>query len=252
MRLDQYIAAHYKFTRNKAQALIDAGLVSVNQKIVNKSSFEVIGDETISIKEDKSVHWVSRSAGKLDGFLDEIGYTAIIGKRCLDIGSSTGWFTQVLLMRWATHVDAVDVGTDQLHQSLREDSRVVSYEKQDIRKFNTNASGATGTYDIIVCDVSFISLENMVDEFLRFSDMRTDMFILFKPQFEVWRENLRKTGVPKDEKSIEYAIAKFEQLLNHKCLKIVKKSISTVIGEAGNKEWMFYLKRSTVSEAQWV
>lgn len=90
MRLDQYIAAHYKFTRNKAQALIDAGLVSVNQKIVNKSSFEVIGDETISIKEDKSVHWVSRSAGKLDGFLDEIGYTATSGKRCLDIGSSTG------------------------------------------------------------------------------------------------------------------------------------------------------------------
>ncbi len=84
-------------------------------------------------------------------------------------------------------MEAVDVGTDQLHASLREDSRVVSYEKQDIRKFKTDTKspGTSNTYDIIVCDVSFISLENMVDEFLRFSDMRTDMFILFKPQFEV-------------------------------------------------------------------
>ncbi len=139
MRLDLCIAEKYSMSRNKARQLIEAGLVSVNEQSVVKPSFEIIGDEEIGLQEDKRIKWVSRSAGKLDGFLDQIAgknkSMSILGAFCLDVGSSTGGFTQVLLERGAVHVDAVDVGTDQLHEKIRTDSRVMSYEQTDIRSF---------------------------------------------------------------------------------------------------------------------
>ncbi len=242
MRLDLYISEKYGFTRNKSQALIDAGFICVNGKVIDKASFSVTWDEIFSIREDKSIHWVSRSAGKLDGFLEEIGFIDITWKNCLDIGSSTGGFTQVLLEKWSSHVDAVDVGTDQLHEKIKNDPRVSSFEKTDIRKFSGTCHPG-GTYDIITCDVSFISLAEIIPDILRFLDKNTDIFLLFKPQFEVGRANLRKTGVPKDKKIVEQKLKEFEQLLNHNCLKIKKKSPSTVIWEAGNEEWMIWGKR---------
>ncbi len=103
MRLDQYLSHTYHFTRNKSQQLIKGGLISVRGKITIKSAHEVDEEDTIEIKEDKSIVWVSRSAGKLDGFFEELKNKGvpyeIIEKKCLDIGSSTGGFTQVLLER---------------------------------------------------------------------------------------------------------------------------------------------------------
>lgn len=105
-------------------------------------------------------------------------------------------------------MDAVDVGTDQLHPSLRDDPRITLYEQTDIRAFQT-----TTIYDIITVDVSFISLRDIIDSIKRFSDHTTHIFLLFKPQFEVGRENLRKTGVPKSEMIILDAISGFEVFL---------------------------------------
>lgn len=237
MRLDQYIATTYSLTRNKAQQLIDAGLVSVNEKVITKASHEITGEQVCEIKEDKSFVWVSRSAGKLDGFLEEFRDVSILWKNCLDIGSSTGGFTQVLLERWASHVDAVDVGTDQLHEKIRTHPGVTSYEQMDIRKFLSKK------YDFITCDVSFISLREIIPELERFANKNTDIFLLFKPQFEVGRENLRKTGVPKDKKIVEKKLAEFEVCLSEQGFRLIKKSPSTVIGEAGNEEWMMRVKK---------
>lgn len=247
MRLDQYIATTYSFTRNKAQALISAGLVSVNGKSITKTSYDVSGDEQFLIQADKRIEWVSRSAGKLDGFLEEFPDISIEWKNCLDIGSSTGGFTQVLLERGASHVYAVDVGSDQLHEKIKNDPRVTSYEQTDIRKFYpTNLQSNQPTiYDIIVSDVSFISLWEIIPELGRFADINTEIFLLFKPQFEVGRENLRKTWVPKDKKIVEQKFREFEVFLVEQGFKLIKKSPSTVIGEAGNEEWMMWVRRDS-------
>ena len=250
MRLDHFVVQTYWFTRNKAQQLIESGLVSIEEKIVTKTSFQVDWDEDVLLREEKCVHWVSRSAGKLDGFLNQLEawgvQIQIKGRKALDIWSSTGGFTQVLLERWIDHVDAVDVGTNQLHETIRNNPKVSSYEQTDIRTFHPTiqSSNQFFIYDIIVCDVSFISLHEIVPHILRFSDSKTDIVVLFKPQFEVGREYLRKTGVPRNKEIVQQKIEEFEQLLNHNWLIIQSKSLSTVIWEAGNEEWMIFLKQN--------
>ncbi len=243
MRLDQYISTAYGFTRNKSQHLIKNGLISIKEKVVIKPSFEVSWEEQIDLKEDRSIAWVSRSAGKLDGLLESLEWANIgihiDGAHCLDIGSSTGGFTQVLLERWARHVDAVDVGTDQLHASIKNNLKVSSYEQTDVRKLATPRE----PYRIITIDVSFISLTEILTELSRFSDENTEIFLLFKPQFEVGRENLRKTWVPKSEKIIEQALIEFVRSLQSMEYKVLYQEKASVIGEAGNQEYMFFVKK---------
>lgn len=238
MRLDQYLVLHHGLTRNKAQQLIIAGLVSIDSKVYTKVSYKVSEESFVTIAIDRRVQWVSRSAEKLAGFLEELcifyestcyygesilkqvqGNSSdkevqkpiqIYGANCLDIGSSTGGFTQVLLQFGAIHVDAVDVGTDQLHSSLRLHERVSSYEQTDIRDF---AKIPHDHYDIIVCDASFISLSSIIESILSLSDIDTNLILLYKPQFEVGQEHLRKTGVPKDTKIVTKKMAEFEILL---------------------------------------
>jgi len=149
------------------------------------------------------VNWVSRSAEKLAGFLEQFPIK-INGKKCLDVGSSTGGFTQVLLSYGANRIDAVDVGSNQLHESIRSNPKVSSYEQTDIRDFAKQNNGIF--YDIIVCDASFISLYEIVDFIFLVANTDTKIILLYKPQFEVGRDQLRKTGVPKDLKIVEQKI----------------------------------------------
>jgi 23S rRNA (cytidine1920-2'-O)/16S rRNA (cytidine1409-2'-O)-methyltransferase len=242
MRLDIAISEKFGMTRNKSQAFIKDGLVRVDKIVIQKPSFEVKWDEICELEEAKKVHWVSRSAGKLDGFLEELWMKnyelPIIGTTCLDVGSSTWGFTQVLLEHWAHHVDAVDVWTDQLHSMIRDDSRVKSYEKTDIRKFSS-----TSRYDIIVCDASFISLKELLPSILSFSNEKTEIILLWKPQFEVGKGNLRKTWVPKDEKTVWKYQKDWEVFLENNNCKILHKQQSSVIGEAWNQEWLYRIKK---------
>ncbi len=234
MRLDQYLVENnFVDSRNKAQTLIKEGSVRVNSKIVKKASLKV-SDEVITV--DAARVYVSRSAMKLKGFLPELPFD-VKGMNALDIGASTGGFTEVLLEFGVAHVDAVDVGSDQLHVNLREDSRVTSVENMDIRKFT-----CITPYELVVSDVSFISLLNILDDVDRLAKEWT--ILLFKPQFEVGREIKRdKNGVIKDEKAIAKAMLKFEDACQLKRWELIAKSEAIIRGKEGNIEYCYCYKK---------
>lgn len=235
MRLDQYLLEQtFVDSRNKAQAIIKDGLVSVNDKVILKSSYKISEDDTIKVQEYKQ--YVSRAAHKLAEFLDELKLN-LLGMTCLDIGASTGGFTQVLLENCVKKVDAVDVGKEQLHQSLKEDVRVSSYESCDIRKFMSQE-----LYDLVVSDVSFISLLNILDDIDRLANDK--IILLFKPQFEVGREAKRDNhGVVLDEKVIMEAMVNFENACILKEWNLIQKSPSQLTGKEGNLEYCYYFSK---------
>ncbi len=234
-RLDNYLVENGLCeSRNRAQRIIKDGLVSVNRKVITKSSYKVSVDDEVNIQEHKS--YVSRSAHKLDEFLNELDLE-IKGRVALDIGSSTGGFTQVLLEREVSEVSAVDVGRDQLHKSLREDRRVYSYEACDIRDFESDKE-----FNLVVSDVAFISLLNILDDVDRLATK--DIILLFKPQFEVGREAKRdNNGVVLDKKAISNAMIRFEDACKLKKWKLMIKSPSKLTGKEGNLEYCYYYKK---------
>jgi 23S rRNA (cytidine1920-2'-O)/16S rRNA (cytidine1409-2'-O)-methyltransferase len=234
-RLDNYLLKHnFTDSRNKAQELIKDGFVSVNGKEVLKSSLKVGAEDIVSVGEHKK--YVSRSAHKLSTFLDEIKLS-VQDVVVLDIGSSTGGFTQVLLEYGAKEVSAVDVGRDQLHESLRNDSRVYSYESCDIREFHSEKK-----FDLVVSDVAFISLLHILDDVNRLATK--DIILLFKPQFEVGREAKRdNNGVVLDDKAIQNAMMRFEDACELKGWKLYAKSPSKLTGKEGNLEYCYHYEK---------
>lgn len=234
-RLDNYLVENsLAQSRNKAQELIKNALVSINGRVVLKNSAMVEEGDEVSVKEHKE--FVSRSAFKLDYFLDEIKID-LRDKVALDIGSSTGGFTQVLLQRGIREVNAVDVGKEQLHKSLREDKRVFSFEECDIRDFKSDKK-----FDIVVSDVSFISLLKILDDVDRLANNK--IILLFKPQFEVGKEAKRdKNGVVTDEKAILNAMTKFEDACKLKGWKMLQKSPSKLSGKEGNLEYCYFFEK---------
>lgn len=235
MRLDHYIVKNFGYSRNRAQFFIDENLVKVNDKIITKASFQVEENYKVEIIEDKKVEYVARSAIKLEEFLKEIELD-ISWKACLDVGASTWWFTQILLIRWASSVQTIDVGTSQLHDKIKSDSRVKFIENMDIRDYKTNE-----IYDLIVADLSFISLHKIIDNLKNLSSSDTKIILLFKPQFEVGRINLRKTWVPKDDKIVIASLDKFKLACKDIGFKITKISESKLRGEAWNKEFFIFM-----------
>jgi len=234
-RLDNYLVKqNFAESRNKAQELIKEGFVSVNGNEVSKSSFKVGAEDIVSVGEHKK--YVSRSAHKLSSFLEET-HLHVKDKVALDIGSSTGGFTQVLLEYGAKEVSAVDVGREQLHVSLRKDSRVFSYESCDVREFVSEKK-----FDLVVSDVAFISLLYILDAVDRLASK--DIILLFKPQFEVGREAKRdNNGVVLDDKAIQNAMIKFEDACQLKAWKLKVKSPSKLTGKEGNLEYCYYYEK---------
>lgn len=234
MRLDNYLVqAGLVESRNKAQNIIKQGFVSVDGIIVTKSSTK-IDNENIKIKEYKN--YVSRAAWKLVAFLDEFKIN-IKDKNILDIGSSTGGFTQVLLEYDALHVSCVDVGCEQLHPSLQQNIQVSMYENQDIRTFDTDKQ-----FDLITTDVSFISLLKIIDTIDLLS--KDEILLLFKPQFEVGKMIKRdKNGVVVDLKAIQKAMTTFEDACSLKKWRLIVKAQSKLSGKEGNVEYFYYFKK---------
>ena len=232
LRLDSYLVnQNLTDSRNKAQALIKEGLVSVNGEVVQKSSLKLKEEDSVKVEEHKE--YVSRAAYKLLNFLEELQLD-VQGKTALDIGSSTGGFTQVLLEADVVAVSCVDVGTQQLHVSLREDTRVQVYEQCDIRDFQSQKA-----FDLVVSDVAFISLLHILNDVDRLAS--TDIILLFKPQFEVGREVKRdKNGVVLDKKAIANAMQKFEDACMLKKWHLQKKSPSSITGKEGNLEYCYH------------
>lgn len=228
MRLDSYLVENGLVeSRNKAQQLIKEHAVSVEGKIIDKVSFDVAEGMNVEIADTEI--YVSRAAIKLKGFLPYTEWN-LSGLRALDIGSSTGGFTQILLENSVSSVTCVDVGSDQLHPSLRGDLRVSVHENTDIREFSSEIS-----YEIVTCDVAFIPLELILEAI----DTLASKYIvlLFKPQFQVGREVKRdKNGVVKDDKAIGKAMIRLEDACALMGWKLIAKEGAHIAGKEGNQE----------------
>ncbi|MDY0120336.1 MAG: TlyA family RNA methyltransferase [Sulfurimonas sp.] len=235
MRLDNYLVENnFARSRNKAQEFIKQGLVFVNDKEMLKSSYHVLAEDKVSMESHKN--YLSRAAYKLSHFLDELSLD-VSGLRALDVGASTGGFTQVLLEYGAQSVSAVDVGKAQLHPSLKEDTRVKSFESCDIRYFKSEEA-----FELVVSDVSFISLHHILEDVDRLSCAH--IILLFKPQFEVGKEAKRdKNGVVLDQRAIERAMVHFEDACTLKGWRQLRKSASKITGKEGNLEYCYYFKK---------
>lgn len=228
MRLDSYLVEHgFVESRTKAQTLIKEHAVSVEGKIIDKVSFDVAEGMAVEVADTEV--YVSRAAIKLKGFLPYTEWS-LRGLRALDIGSSTGGFTQILLENGVQSVACVDVGSDQLHPSLRSDPRVSVHENTDIRNFTSEQP-----FDIVTCDVAFIPLELILESIDKLSAKY--IVLLFKPQFQVGREVKRdKNGVVKDDKAIGKAMIRLEDACALIGWKLVAKEVAHIAGKEGNQE----------------
>ncbi len=232
MRLDKYLVETARFeSRNRAIEAIKTGLVKVNGHPAKPSTLVTEADTVVV---ETTRYYVSRAAKKLEGYLEQYPID-LHGKYALDVGSSTGGFTQILLEKDVAGVDCVDVGRDQLHQSLREDERVRVHEETDIRSFDPDRP-----YDVIVSDVSFISLIHVIEPIDRLAADGAQIVLLFKPQFEVGRIARRdRRGVVTDEAAIAEAMERFETAVGALGWKMLRKVPSTLAGKEGNVEWVY-------------
>ena len=225
-------------SRVKAKELIEAGEVTANGDQVKKASQEYSIQNTVfGIQNSNLLKFVSRAGLKLESVLNEFNIQPK-DKNCLDLGASTGGFTDCLLQYGASHVDAVDVGHDQLHEKLRVDDRVTCIEGQDVRGFQG------GPYDIIVADLSFISLTKVLRDIRSLASPGTMLALLIKPQFEVGSDNIDKKGIVKSDKAIQDALENIQTvMIDHDFTKL-KLTASGLAGRDGNQEYFIYAEVS--------
>lgn len=235
MRLDIYVTKRFELqSRNKASELIKTKKVLVGGKIVTKPSFDVSDTDDVTILEEE--FFVSRAAYKLKYFLEAVSIN-MDGANVLDIGSSTGGFTQILLQNNIDSITCVDVGSNQLHETIKKDQRVIVQENTDIRKFSPSIQ-----YDIVTCDVSFISILYILDDIDRLS--KNNIILLYKPQFEVGKEVKRdKNGVVIDNEAIQKVKKEFLSACDRYKWKLQFNQISQVAGKSGNVEELFYFTK---------
>ena len=234
-RVDQILADRgLAESRAKAQAYIMAGLVSVAGKKIDKPGHKIASDAAIELK-GKDHPWVSRGGIKLDHGLQFFGID-VTGMTAMDVGSSTGGFTDVLLTGGANKVFAVDSGTNQLAWKLRQDDRVIVHEQTSARILTDQH--IPEKIDIIVCDASFISLVKVLERPLAFAAERGILIALVKPQFEAEREDVGKGGVVRDEAVREAACEKVRDWLLASGWDILGLTKSPITGPKGNVEFL--------------
>lgn len=232
-RLDQHMFERGLVqSRSQAANLIKLGKVTVNGGVATKPHQNVSMNTDIEITEDK---YVSRAGNKLASVAEKLNLD-FKGKTVLDIGSSTGGFTQYALKKRARKVIAVDVGTDQLHKSLHNNKRIELHEKTDIREF----AGDMSEVDIVLADVSFISLREILPSVVAKLPKKALLAVMVKPQFEAGEKQKNK-GVVKNDK-VRREILKDFELWTREYFIIVDKADSEVAGTKGNLE-RFYLLR---------
>ena len=232
MRLDLYLTSKgYYESRTKAREAIDKGRVKVNGKLA-KASFLVTGTEEITRENDLN-RYVSRGGLKLEHALDTFGFS-VKDWRALDIGASTGGFTDCLLKKGAREVVAVDVGTDQLAKDLKMDPRVISLEKTNIRALSPLK---TGQFDIITIDVSFISLDKFLPRLPLFMKPETEIVALIKPQFEAGKNKVDKHGIIKDSQIHSEVLHKVVWQAQQAGLYTWGLTYSPILGGSGNLEF---------------
>ncbi|MFA5132021.1 MAG: TlyA family RNA methyltransferase [Candidatus Paceibacterota bacterium] len=267
MRLDQELVKRGLCeSRTEAQGIIESGNVLVNGSIATKQTKQVAEIDVIEVTARRK--FVSRGGEKLEGVLFDIKdaekkYSInehsifnenansenldnknegkiremLEGKTALDVGSSTGGFTDCLLSYGVSHVDAVDVGTLQLHEKIRNDARVSVFENTDIRNFKNSTP-----YEIIVADLSFIPLTHVFDDIVRFGAKGALYFLLIKPQFEVGKGNTKK-GIVKDEQLVNGILDDYKILAKEKGMTSVQIFLCHIQGGDGNQEYFLVCEK---------
>ncbi len=240
-RADKVLVALGHFdSRSAAQAAIAAGKVSVAGRVLAKPSEKIAPDARIVAEAEHP--FVSRAGLKLAHALNLFEVDPG-GKTCLDIGASTGGFTEVLLTHGAASVVAVDVGRDQLHARLQDHPRVSSLEATDARRLSADMLASPP--DLIVCDASFISLHKLLGVPLGLAAERAALIALFKPQFEVGRAHVGKGGIVTDQAATARAEQGFVDWLADQGWQVQARADSPIKGGDGNAERLIYALRRT-------
>ena len=230
-------------SRERAKALILAGRVLVDDHVVDKVGTQVFADAEIRLK-GEDIPYVSRGGLKLAEALVTFDLD-VSGRTAIDVGASTGGFTDCLLQNGAAHVFAVDVGYGQLAWSLREDQRVTNLERTNIRSLTPEQLDST--VDLAVIDASFISLEKVLPPTIALLSPESDIVALIKPQFEVGKGQVGKGGVVRDQKQHDEVVEKVKRLAVELGCNVEAVCESPVLGPKGNREFLIHLQTRCLS-----
>jgi len=238
-RADLYLVSHgYYESRARAQAAIKAGLVKVDGKRLRKPSEKLSDLNDIQAKSEHP--WVSRGGLKLAYALKEFKVSAE-GKTCLDVGASTGGFSDVLRQNGAAKIYAVDVGHGQLHVSLQDVPEIISMEGQDARALSAESFDTKP--QLIVCDASFISCMKVLEQPLRLSSRTAELVTLVKPQFEVGKAGLKRGGLVKLESLALQALSDVSAWVTSQGWHVVATCKSPIKGGSGNTEYLLHARK---------
>lgn len=236
-RLDQLVHARgLVISRSQAESWIRLGKVQVNGEVVTKPGYFANDDDIIELKTDEQ--YVSRAGLKLASVAQTLRLD-FKGRVMLDVGSSTGGFTDYALQHGARKVIAVDVGTDQLHPKLHGDQRIELHEQTDIRDMKQ----LSDMPDIVVIDVSFISLREVLPHIASLCNGQTAIVAMVKPQFEAVAANLKHKGVIKNDRMRREILKDFETWARQHFV-IVDKADSDIAGSKGNVERFYHLRKA--------
>lgn len=238
-RLDTLVAERENITRSQARSLIMEGRVRVNGAPATKAGANVAPGALVEIERPR--RFVSRGGEKLEHALDVFALD-VAGKRALDVGASTGGFTDCLLQRGAAHVVAVDVGYGQLDWRLRTDSRVTVMERTNFRHLPDDAFPQP--FDLVAIDASFISLRTILARAVGYVAADGEIVALVKPQFEAGRERLGRGGVVRDPAVHCAVLTEVRDAAARLGLLAVGLTASPLLGPAGNREFLMLLRRS--------
>jgi len=237
IRLDQHLVTlGLAASRSKAKAAIEAGNVSVDGEVAKAASLKVLEDANIQYAD--AHRWVGRGALKLERAF-ELWPLDVAGKVAMDVGASTGGFTEVCLDRGAAKVFAVDVGQGQMHPRVADDARVVNLEKTDARELTT--AEITKAPGLIVCDASFISLLKVLPVPLSLAADGAHLMTLVKPQFEADSPSaIGKKGIVKDANAHDAAVTKVRDWLESEGWAVQDVADSPIEGGDGNREFLLW------------
>ena len=223
--------------RREATELIDAGRILVNGAIASKAAHQVDPADAVVVR-GPPARFVSRGGEKLDAALESCGIE-VAGRRVLDAGASTGGFTDCVLQRGATHVVALDVGHGQLHPKIRDDERVTVMERFNVRDMTIDDIG--GEVDVVVADLSFISLTLVVPALIGVCRPGSELVLLVKPQFEVGRRDVSKgKGIISDPELHQAACDGVRESCENAGATVNQIISSPITGAEGNKEFLLY------------
>ncbi|MCX7943205.1 MAG: TlyA family RNA methyltransferase [Deltaproteobacteria bacterium] len=241
IRLDDLLLLHgIAKDKKEAQSLIMSGKIQVNEETVRVPHSRFDNSVRLNIREEK---YVSRGGIKLEGALSDFGID-VRGFVCADIGISTGGFTDCLLKKGAAKVYGFDVGYGVLNYSLRNDSRVILFERCNFRKFDVSV--ISEKVDLIVMDVSFISVKKIIPNAVEILKHRGLMLILIKPQFEVPRNKVKKGGIVDDMRIVENVLFDIKEFLTSLGFEILGIKPARIKGERGNQEYFIFARMNNL------